>query len=120
VSTHFLHLDPKAWQRMHAYKTGSKPMPDDVRSDLSEIAAVDLSKAAKLVDSSEWYVRQLIKQGKLQSFMDGRKRKVTLRSIKERQERLLKAQNAPPTIPPVPRRSRSSKPQRASVAMTAP
>jgi hypothetical protein len=37
---------------MHAYKTGSVPMPYDVRSDLSEIAAVDLSKAAKLADSS--------------------------------------------------------------------
>ena len=95
-------------------------MRDDVRSDLSEIAAVDLSKAAKLDDSSEWYMRQLIKRGELESFMDGRKRKVTLRSIKARQERLLKAQNAPPTIPPVPRRSRSSKPQRASIAITTP
>jgi hypothetical protein len=33
--------------------------------------------------------------------------------IGARQDRLLKAQTAPPTIPPIPRRSRSRKPQRA-------
>jgi hypothetical protein len=95
-------------------------MSDDVRSDLSDLAALDLRDACKLVGSSEWKMRKEIERGEYESYLDGRKRKITLRSIKDRQERLLKAQTAPPTIPPVPRRNRSSKPQRASVAMTTP
>jgi hypothetical protein len=75
--------------------------------DLSDVAAVGLSKARELTDSSEWYLRRLIKRGELVSFMDGRTRKVTVRSIKARQERLLKVQPTPPTIPPTPRRGRS-------------
>ena len=94
-------------------------MRNDVRSDLSEIAAVDLKKAAELEDSSEWYVRELIKRGELESYIAGRKRKVTVRSIKARQERLLKAQTAAPTIPPPPHRGGSRKPARTATTAIA-
>ena len=77
----------------------------DVRSDLSELAALDLRDACKLDGSSEWKMRKLIKQGEVESYVDGRKRKVTLRSLKARRERLLKTQTAPSTIPPMPRRN---------------
>jgi hypothetical protein len=93
-------------------------MSDDVREALSDVAALDLSDAGKLEGSSQWKMRKLIKEGEYESYMDGRKRKVTLRSIKARRDRLLKAQTAPPTIPPIPRCSRSRKPQRTHVAMT--
>lgn len=73
--------------------------------DLSDVAVVGLSKAGELLDCGEWYVRKLIKEGKLKSFLDGKTRKVTVRSIKDRLEHLLEAQTAPPTTPPVPRRN---------------
>lgn len=72
----------------------------DVRNDLSELAAVDLHDAGKLEGSSEWKIRKLIKQGEYESYVDGNRRKVTLRSIKARRERLLKAQASSPTMPP--------------------
>ena len=72
----------------------------DVRNDLSDLAAVDLHDACQLEGSSEWKMRKLIKQGEYESYVDGNRRKVTLRSIKARRERLLKAQASSPTIPP--------------------
>jgi hypothetical protein len=72
----------------------------DVRSDLSELAAVDLSDACKLDGSSEWKIRKLIKEKQLESFVDGNRRKVTLRSLKARREWLLQAQNPSPILPP--------------------
>ena len=75
--------------------------------DLSDVAAVGLGKTGELLDASEWYVRELIKRGELESFLDGRTRKVTVRSIKARQDRLLKSSATPPTIPPTPSRGRS-------------
>jgi hypothetical protein len=78
--------------------------------DLSHVAAVGLGKTGELLDCGEWYVRELIRRGELDSYLDGKTRKVTVRSIKDRQERLLKAQTTPPTIPPVPRRRKSTRP----------
>jgi hypothetical protein len=72
----------------------------DVRNDLSELTAVDLHDACKLECSSEWKMRKLIKEGEYESYIDGNRRKITLRSIKARRERLLKAQASSPTIPP--------------------
>jgi hypothetical protein len=97
------------WQRMHANELGSVPMHDDLRGDFSKIAAVTLKKTAKLCDCSEWYIRKLIKEGQLDSDLDGGIRKVPLRSIEERQERLLKAQNPSPTIPPPPDHAKIAK-----------
>jgi hypothetical protein len=73
-----------------------------------DLAAVGLGEASELLDASEWYVRELIKRGELESFLDGRTRKVTVRSIKVRQERLLKVQAPAPTIPPTPHRSQEA------------
>jgi hypothetical protein len=81
-------------------------MSDDVRSDLSELAALDLRDACKLDGSSEWKMRKLIKKGEVESYIDGNRRKVTLRSLKARRERLIKAQAPSPTIPPPPQRSK--------------
>jgi hypothetical protein len=81
-------------------------MSDDVRSDLSELAALHLRDACKLVGSSEWKMRKEIERGEYESYLDGNRRKVTLRSIKARQERLIKAQTPSPTIPPPPQRSK--------------
>ena len=72
----------------------------DVRNDLSELAAVDLRDACKLDGSSEWKMRKLIKQGEVESYVDGNRRKVTLRSIMARRDRLLRAQAPSSTIPP--------------------
>jgi hypothetical protein len=72
----------------------------------TDLAAVGLDKARELLDASEWYVRELIKRGELESYLDGRTRKVTVRSIKARQDRLLQAQTPAATIPPPPRRGR--------------
>jgi hypothetical protein len=72
----------------------------DVRNDLSELAALDLGDACKLDGLSEWKMRKLIKQGEVESYVEGNRRKVTLRSIIARRERLLKAQAPSPTIPP--------------------
>jgi hypothetical protein len=72
---------------------------------LSDVAAIGLGKTGEVLDCGEWYVRQLIKRGELESYLDSRTRKVTVRSIKARQERLLKAQTPAPTIPPAPHRS---------------
>src|SRR5215471_17631685 len=72
----------------------------DVRNDLSDLAAVDLSDACKLESSSEWKIREAIKRGEYESYIDGNRRKVTLRSIEARRNRLLKAQAPSPTIPP--------------------
>jgi hypothetical protein len=81
-------------------------MSDDVRSDLSEFAALDLSDVCELESSSESKVRKDIERGEYESYLDGRKRKITLRSFKARRERLLNAQTPSPTIPPPPRRSK--------------
>jgi hypothetical protein len=72
----------------------------DVRNDLSELAAVHLRDVCKLESLSEWKVRKLIKQGAYESYVDGNRRMVTLRSIKRRQDRLLRAQAPSPTVPP--------------------
>src|SRR5215831_17984145 len=72
----------------------------DVRNDLSELAALDLRDACKLEGSSEWKIRKAIKRGEYESYVDGNRRKVTLRSIIARRERLLNAQAPSPTIPP--------------------
>ena len=74
--------------------------------DLSDVAVVGLTKAGELLDCGEWYVRKLIKEDKLKSFLEGKTRKVTVRSIKDHVERSLEAQTPPPTTPPVPRRSK--------------
>jgi hypothetical protein len=83
-----------------------RSMSDDVRSDLSELAALDLRDACKLEGSSEWKMRKLINKGEVESYVDGNRRKVTLRSIIARRERLLKAQAPSPTIPPPPQPSK--------------
>jgi hypothetical protein len=81
-------------------------MSDDVRSYWIELAALDLRDACELEGSSEWKMRKDIERGEYESYLDGRKRKITLRSIKARRERLLKAQTPSPTIPPPPQRSK--------------
>jgi hypothetical protein len=75
-------------------------------SNFEDVAAIGLAKTCELLDCGEWRVRELIKTHELISYMDGRVRKVTLRSIRARQERLLEAQTPAPTIPPKPNRSR--------------
>jgi hypothetical protein len=84
-------------------------MRDVLRADLAEIASVDISVACDMTDSSEWKIRKEVDRGELESFMDGRKRKITVRSIKARMERLIKAQNQSPTIPPPPDHAKIAK-----------
>jgi hypothetical protein len=84
-------------------------MSGDLRAELTKLASVDLSVACDVTDSSEWKIRKEISRGELESFMDGRKRKITVRSIQARMERLLKAQASSPTIPPPPDRAKIAK-----------
>jgi hypothetical protein len=79
-------------------------MSDDVGDAftraLNDLGSVTLSNAGKITSESEWKVRKKIDEGRYESYLDGRIRKVTLRSIKADQERLLKAQPLAEILPP--------------------
>jgi hypothetical protein len=74
--------------------------PCEADEIVAKFKALDLSVAADLEDASEWTMRQRIDNGEYESYLDGNKRKITLRSIIERRKRLLEAQTPSPTIPP--------------------
>jgi hypothetical protein len=69
-------------------------LPTDVAdlADLFErIGSVSVRQASALGVGGVTRIYELINNGELESFLDGKSRRITLRSIKDRQNRLLKS-----------------------------
>jgi hypothetical protein len=77
-----------------------------------EPLAVSPRQTGILLDVGQTRVFELLKSGELESYLDGSARKITMRSIRARQERLIAADQArrrshkpsPKKVPPAPRR----------------
>ena len=63
--------------------------PDD-----EDLIVVSPAKAQEILDCGPTKLYDLIKAGELKSYVDGRARKITLRSIQARKQRLLEASRA--------------------------
>jgi hypothetical protein len=85
------------------------PTDDADLADLFErIGSVSVRQACALVPAGVTRLYHLISTGELESFLDGKSRRITLRSIKARRDRLLKhggnTPDAVTTDTPAPRR----------------
>jgi hypothetical protein len=71
------------------------PTDDADLADLFErIGSVSVRQACALVPAGVTKIYDLINGGELESFLDGKSRRITLRSIKARRDRLLKSGGA--------------------------
>jgi hypothetical protein len=74
---------------------------DDLNLLIEQIGAVSPREACDVANIGLTRLYELIAAGELESYLDGKSRKVTLRSIKARRDRLLAEAK---TAPPRPRR----------------
>jgi hypothetical protein len=93
----------------------------DLADMFEDIASVSVHDACVLVPAGVTKLYQLINSGELESFLDGKSRRITLRSIKARRDRLLKnggnTSGAVTTDTPAPRRRH--RPPKASASKRA-
>jgi excisionase family DNA binding protein len=74
-------------------------MTKDQGNQSPEPLAVSPAKAWKMLDIGNTHGYELIKSGELESYRDGKSRKITVASIKARIARLVAAQGASATCP---------------------
>jgi hypothetical protein len=101
---------------------------EDVDLLIEEIGAVSARQACSIADIGLTRLYELIAAGELESYLDGTSRKVTLRSIKARRDRLLEEAKTTPRAakapPRPPKRSQSveaaavSAPQRKRLTLS--
>jgi hypothetical protein len=65
-------------------------MDPDLAEMVGDIASVSVRDACLLVPAGITKIYDLINSGQLESFLDGKSRRITLRSIKARRDRLLR------------------------------
>jgi excisionase family DNA binding protein len=71
-------------------------------NELMDVRSVSVAEACRLIPAGVTRLYDLINAGEIESYLDGNRRRITLRSIKARRDRLLAAATPEPRRPRTP------------------